>query len=94
MVDIYWCRCWRVEPAIVVGTRSSGRLALMNRSGGRGVMAMVRVRVMSVTRTWRRCQGVMTMGVMRTRRRCMVVVVVVVRARRVLAVVRSGRRDH
>lgn len=92
MVDINWCRCWRVEPVMVVGTRSSGRLAPMNRSGRRGVMGVRVMAVMSVMRTWRRCQGVMTKGVMRTRRRGMVVVVV--RARCVMAVVRSGRRDH
>lgn len=38
MVGINRCRCWRVVPAMVVGTRSSGRLAPTGRSGRRGVL--------------------------------------------------------
>jgi hypothetical protein len=89
MVSMNWYRCGRVVPAMVVGTRSSGRLAVVNRSWRRGVMARLRVMAVMSVRTWRRCRGVMIVVVMRTRRRCMVV-----RARCVMAVMRSGRRDH
>ena len=89
MVSMNWYRCRRVVPAMVVGTRSSGRLAMVNRSWRRGVIARLRVMAVMSVRTWRRCQGVMIVVVMRTRRRCMVV-----RARCVMAVSRDHQQDR